>query len=74
MGQEFGRPPGFRWGGVVQPRHCQRQRLLESDVASNHLAGETVKAGPMDHLLSHSTTHWITVGPQGFHPADPASL
>jgi hypothetical protein len=59
-------------------RLLERQSLLERDAENGYLAGDAVDGGPMDHLLGHSITYRIAVGPHAgrkvFTEANPAGL
>jgi len=45
-------------------RFLERQGLLERDAENRYLAGEAMDAGSMDHLVGHSITDRIAVGPR----------
>ena len=45
-------------------RYLERQGLLERDAENSYLAGDDLKAGPMEQLLGSSITYRIAVGPQ----------
>jgi hypothetical protein len=45
-------------------RFLERRGLLERDAENRYLAGEAAEADSMDHLVGHSITYRIAVGPQ----------
>ena len=45
-------------------RVLERRGLLECDAENSYLAGEAAEADSMDHLVGHSITYRIAVGPQ----------